>query len=529
MATATVSDTNSAKWLDSASASSCSTNELAVLSQQVLEVIKLPTSQLAVLSQQVLEVIKLPTSTLAILSQQVLEVIIATNERQVSDDLNNWNDAASASLGDAFLKLEVTISDNLNTSVDSISLFLGYCLKVDDDLDNLDDSLLLFFGLVLEDTLLYWDDEVNLILHIESSLDEDDLNVWNDEINLILGLEFEVNDDLNNYDDTFDLLIGDGLELDDSLDNWDDALLLHFGLILEDTLLYWDDEVIAFGPRGLGVSDNLNSNIAWRDSVRYSTNLILLSLEDEINFRDGLTLNYYADDPIVEVDLILDLLDSKVVNLGLCIAVDDTLVFGDLLEYISDIPFEVSDDLNNWDDEVLFDYRYPIIVSDNLNHWLDVILLRRELRESVSDGLDLSSDVLLRLDTFLSLSDSLTLLDTILLKFSQGIEVDDDLNSWDDKVSTDAFVLLVISVSDALSLNDSITVYISLDLIVYIRRYLNDSFYPTPIPIFVKVGYSLDNVAYIEYIRRYLDDVQTASGQIGDLLDSSDAVEVTLT
>jgi len=497
MATATVSDTNTANWLDSASAYLCSTNELAVLSQQVLEVIKLPTSQLAVLSQQVLEVIKLPipnailsqqvleviklpTSTLAILSQQVLEVIKATNERQVSDDLNNWND-----------------------------------------------SLLLFFGLVLEDTLLYWDDEVNLILHIESSLDEDDLNVWNDEINLILGLEFEVNDDLNNYDDTFDLLIGDGLELDDSLDNWDDALLLHFGLILEDTLLYWDDEVIAFGPRGLGVSDNLNSNIAWRDSVQYSTS-IPLSLEDEINFRDGLALNYYADDPIVEVDLILDLLDSKVVNLGLCIAIGDTLTLSDSLSHIVDYPLEFSDTLT-LDDSISIKYQYPIIVSDNLNHWLDVIQLRREFRESVSDGLNLSSDVLLRLDTFLSLSDSLTLLDTILLKFSQGIEVDDDLNSWDDKVSTDTFVQLIISVSDALSLNDSITVYISVDLIAYIRRYLNDSFYPTPIPIFVKVGYSLDNVAYIEYIRRYLDDVQTASGQIGDLLDSSDTVEVTLT
>ncbi len=230
------------------------------------------------------------------------------------------------------------------------------------------------------------------------------------------------------------------------------------------------------------IADNLNS---WADAVQIGyfsfAAALSVTVSDTINnWVDGINQVLLPDGPIeIQVNSLNTFnIDSIVIGTGH--AFTDTLSMADAAAVAVGISIEAFDSMffNIGDSiEISGNAAVTISVSDTLNAWLDAVITNNAGNPipPLSDAMNMSDGVALRMNHFATFSDTLSLSDLAVVVLGIFLEVSDTNSaSWNDSVIVATTIRLTIDVGDALSMSDAASTLSNTALTNYLRRYLND-------------------------------------------------------
>lgn len=154
------------------------------------------------------------------------------------------------------------------------------------------------------------------------------------------------------------------------------------------------------------------------------------------------------------------------------IDVSDNLAFWND-SYKSGLNCLFSDTLN-FNDNVSRIFFSSIIINDSINNWNDIASTAYIVLRAISDNIVLSDKISLNSTHFLNISDTNNIIDN--LQVSQILEIlKEDQLSQDDSINSGSSMNLFVNVSDTVNMQDSLgNVFKSTSFINYLRRYLND-------------------------------------------------------
>lgn len=360
--------------------------------------------------------------------------VVVTKDYQLlfSETLENWNHSFEQILG-----YELTFSDNLDQFSDQV--IFSRELAFSDDAFSLDDAINIGYGLVVSD------DQFNLTDSSELRLDylldnSDDLNNLTDNVELSLGYLLEFTDDSLFLFENIEL--GYGFVFDDSIFFLDEFLELGYGLLFEDDLDNWDDAVL------VQLDDNfLALTLSFSDSGALTDSLIIgpgLIFSETIEFLD----------------------DEVIIGLGIVIF-DDIFFLNDDFDHTLELQETFSDNYDLFDS---LEIGYGLIIDETIEFLAEVILIgygllfadANTLADSAevnsehlldfSDNLSFSDSIQLNLGVDISINDVFGLSDSFELIVGQHVVFSDNLNNLADSFARD--VAGVIDASDVIVITD---------------------------------------------------------------------------
>jgi hypothetical protein len=235
------------------------------------------------------------------------------------------------------------------------------------------------------------------------------------------------------------------------------------------------------------IEDSLNN---WVDATSVSLldsflDLPLTRTEDLNNWNDSVSVLFLGGDSKQRNDSLDNWQDAITLFFDTTIKLvdiwDSIYVWSDYFDSSPDFAIQAYDTLQyNWDDSIQLNYPLQgVSLSDTLNNWKD--------------------NTVQFLNTFgTDAADSFTLKEVITLRLGYLLNVNDDLNLWNDN-SEVAFGNLSVSVGDLFQLLDSSLVILTEFFNLDISDDLNNWNDQVPTPQFQQLE--------TNYLRRYLNDV----------------------